>query len=141
MSTVFGGKRIHSTLYWKGSIVSAGIRTPDPWVAYTTELSDLLMNGHKNSVYQVQNKLFIDHSGIRNCHNDKLWTIEMLCKNISNINISFHTCLFDKNVPRMLQQEGILSVLFFFFYSRVKWVQILWCKVIIFENRQTILYQ
>ncbi len=36
-----------------------------------------------------------------------------LCKNISNINISFHTCLFDKNVPRMLQQEGILSVLIF----------------------------
>ncbi len=30
---VFGGKRIHSTSYWKGSIVSAGIRTPDPWVA------------------------------------------------------------------------------------------------------------
>ncbi len=33
---VFGGKRIHSMLYWKGSIVSAGIRTPDPWVAKRT---------------------------------------------------------------------------------------------------------
>ncbi len=33
---VFGRKRIHSTLYWKGSIVSAGIRTPDPWVAKRT---------------------------------------------------------------------------------------------------------
>ncbi len=33
---VFGGKRIHSTLCWKGSIVSAGIRTPDPWVAKRT---------------------------------------------------------------------------------------------------------
>ena len=32
-------------------------------------------------------------------------------KNSSNINISFYTCLFDKNVPVMLQQEGILSVL------------------------------
>ena len=35
----------------------------------------------------------------------------MLCKNSSNINISFHRCLFDKNMTRMLQQEGILSVL------------------------------
>ncbi len=34
----------------------------------TTELPDFLMNGHKNSVYQVQNKLFTNHSGIRNCH-------------------------------------------------------------------------
>ncbi len=33
---VFRGKRIHSTWYWKGSIVSAGIRTPDPWVARRT---------------------------------------------------------------------------------------------------------
>ena len=40
---------------------------------FTTELPDLLMNGYKNSVYQVQNKLFKNHSGIRNCHNnDKL---------------------------------------------------------------------
>ncbi len=29
---IFEGKRIHSTLYWTGSIVSAGIRTPGPWV-------------------------------------------------------------------------------------------------------------
>ncbi len=35
---------------------------------FTTELPDLLMNGHKNSVYQVHNKLFTIHSGIRNCH-------------------------------------------------------------------------
>ena len=34
----------------------------------TTEPSDLLMNGHKNSVYQVHNKLFTIYSGIRNCH-------------------------------------------------------------------------
>ncbi len=34
----------------------------------TTELSDLLMNGHKNSVYQVHSKLFTIYSGIRNCH-------------------------------------------------------------------------
>ncbi len=29
---IFGGKRIHSMLHWKGSIVSAEIRTPDPRV-------------------------------------------------------------------------------------------------------------
>ncbi len=34
--TVFGGKRIHSMWYWKGSIVSASIRTPDPWVTKQT---------------------------------------------------------------------------------------------------------
>ncbi len=47
---VFGGKRIHSTLYWKGSIVSAGIRTPIHGLRSersTPELTDLLMNGHK----------------------------------------------------------------------------------------------
>ncbi len=40
---VFGGKRIHSMLYWKESIVSAGIRTPDLWVAiyhWATWLAD-----------------------------------------------------------------------------------------------------
>ncbi len=74
--------------------------------------------------------------------NYKLWTIsnKMLCKNISKINISFHTCLFDKNVPRMLQQEGILSVLKILF-SRVKWVEILWRQVIIIENQRSLLYQ
>ncbi len=36
---------------------------------------------------------------------------QMLCKNSSNINISFHWRVFDKNVTRMLQQEGILSIL------------------------------
>ncbi len=30
----------------------------------TTELSDLLMNGHKNSVYQVQNTLFTSQYAI-----------------------------------------------------------------------------
>ena len=35
---------------------------------FTAELSDLLMNGHKSSVYQVQNTLFTNQSGIRNCH-------------------------------------------------------------------------
>ena len=49
-------KRIHSTWYWKGSTVSAGIRTPIHWLLglgehSTAELSDLLMNGYKSSVY------------------------------------------------------------------------------------------
>ena len=39
-----------------------------------------------------------------------MWN-KMLCKNSSNINIGFHRCGFDKNVTRMLQQEGILTVL------------------------------
>ncbi len=34
----------------------------------TTEPPDLLLNGHKNSTYQVQNTLFTIQSGIRNCH-------------------------------------------------------------------------
>ena len=34
--TLFGGKRIHSTWYWKGSFVSAGIRTPNPWITKWT---------------------------------------------------------------------------------------------------------
>ena len=53
---------------------------------------------------------------------DKLWTIsnKMLCKNSSNSNISHHRCLFDKNVTRMLQQEGILGVLKIFFVR--KWI-------------------
>ncbi len=41
------------------------IRTPE---RSTAELPDLLMNGHKNSVYQVHNRLFTSQSGIRNCH-------------------------------------------------------------------------
>ena len=41
----------------------------------------------------------------------------MLCKNNKNINISFHRCLFDENVTRKLQQEGILSVQKTFFSS------------------------
>ncbi len=36
---------------------------------------------------------------------------QMMCKNSSNINISFHRCLFDKNVARKLQQERIPDVL------------------------------
>ena len=62
---------IHSTWYWKGSSVSAGIRTPDQWITKqlsTTELSDLLMNGRKSSIYQVSNSLFTNQSSIRNCH-------------------------------------------------------------------------
>ena len=39
-----------------------------------------------------------------------MWN-KMLCKNSTNINISFHRCLFDKNVARKLQHEEILSVL------------------------------
>ena len=34
----------------------------------TTELSDLLINGHKRNIYQVQNTLFTNQSGICNCH-------------------------------------------------------------------------
>ncbi len=33
---VFGGKGIHSTWYWKGSILSAGIWTLDPWITDDT---------------------------------------------------------------------------------------------------------
>ncbi len=34
----------------------------------TTVPSDLLMNGHKSSVYQVSNCLFTNQSSMRNCH-------------------------------------------------------------------------
>ncbi len=34
----------------------------------TTELADLLMNGHKNSIYQVQNTLLTNQSSLYNCH-------------------------------------------------------------------------
>ena len=34
--TVFRGKKIHSTWHWKGSIVSAGIWTLDPWITRQT---------------------------------------------------------------------------------------------------------
>ncbi len=56
--------------------------------------------------------------------NDKLWTIwnKMLHKNSSNINISYHRCLFHKHVTRMLQQEGILSILKrIFFRHKMCW--------------------
>ena len=84
----------------------------------TAELSDLLMSGHESSVYQVQNTLFTPLS-----QNDELWTIsnKMPCKNSNSINISFHRCLFDKNMPRMLQQEGILSVLKTCFRRKMSW--------------------
>ncbi len=65
---VFGGKRINSTLYWKGSIVSNGIRTPDPWVAKRAIyhwVTWLAHEWHKNSVYQVQNKLFNFYKSFR----------------------------------------------------------------------------
>ncbi len=110
----------------------------------TTELPDLLMNGHKNSIYQVQNLLFTNQSGIRNCH--KMTNCEQFqtkcCVKISatlTLPSLRLTCLFDKNVPRMLQQEGILSVLKNIF-SRVKWVAILLRQVIIIENRRSLLY-
>ena len=57
-------------------------------------------------------------------HHYKLWTIskKMLCKNSSNINVSYHRCLFDKYVTRMLQQEGILNVLKkIFFRQKMNW--------------------
>ncbi len=53
---IFGEKIIHSTRYLKMKIVSTGIRTIALllWVELsTTELFDLLMSGHKISVYQM----------------------------------------------------------------------------------------
>ncbi len=35
---------------------------------FTAELSDLLINGHKSSIYQVQNTLFTNQSSVHNCH-------------------------------------------------------------------------
>ena len=49
---VFGGKSIHYTWYWKWSIVSAWIRTPDPWITKLNYLTCWWM-GNKSSVYQV----------------------------------------------------------------------------------------
>ena len=60
---------------------------------------------------QVSNSLFTKCHKMRNCEQfrTKCW-----CKNSSNIASTL--CLFDKNVTRMLQQEGILSVLKYLFF-------------------------
>ena len=70
---VFGGTRIHSKWYWKGSIVSAGIRTLDPWITRRTFnrwAIYLLINGHKISEYQVQKALLTNRSSVQLLEND-----------------------------------------------------------------------
>ncbi len=49
---VLGEERIHSTLYWKESIVSAGFEPPIRWLRSersTPDAPELLMNGHKRA--------------------------------------------------------------------------------------------
>ncbi len=69
---VFGWKRIHSTLYWKGSIVSAGIRTLDPWITRWTL--------YRWAIWLADKK-------------DKFWTISSKMLS-SNINIIATTDVF-----------------------------------------------
>ncbi len=79
----------------------------------TTELSDLLMNWHNSGVYQAQNTLLTNQSGIRNCQ--KMTNCEQFrtkcCVKTAAILTLATTCLFDKNVSKMVQQEEILSIL------------------------------
>ena len=64
-------------------------------------------------VYQVSNTLFTNQSALRNCHQMK--NCEQFrtkyCVNIAAILTLATTHVFDKNVTKMLQQEGILGVL------------------------------
>ena len=71
--------------------------------------------GIKVAYIESQICLFTNQSSIRNClkmaNCEHAISNKMLCKNSSNINISFHRCFFDTNVTRKLQQQRILSVL------------------------------
>ena len=113
---VSGGKRIHSAWYWKGSIVSAGIRTFDPWISENSlPLSYLTCWWIDIKVAYIKYQILCLQI-IKCMHllqNDKLWTIsnKMLYQNSNNINISYHRCLSDKKMRRNLQQEVILCVL------------------------------
>ena len=69
---VFGGKRINSRdVENANNLVSAGIRTPDPWtrgeLATLSCLTLILMTEHKISVYQVLILLFTNHSTVPRC--------------------------------------------------------------------------
>ena len=81
------------------------------------ELPDLLMNGHKSTAY-IKYKICCLQVQINQVYAIVTkWQIvmnisnKMLCKNSSNINILLPQMSFWSYVPRMLQQEGILSVL------------------------------
>ena len=83
----------------------------------TDELSDLLMNGHNSSVYQVQNTSFTNQFSVRNCHkmtNCEHFQTKCCVKIAATLILTatdvFLIAYFDKNVTRMLQQERILSV-------------------------------
>ena len=120
----FEERRIHCTWFGKGSIVSTGKFEPSIH-GLRCELSttELPMNGHKSSVYQVQ-LVYKSIKCTQLSQNDKLWTISNKCfANIAaNINISFHRFLFDKNVTTMGKNpECSKNILFV-----RKWVKILW---------------
>ncbi len=86
----------------------------------TAELSVLLMNRHKSSVlYQVLNTLFTNQSSVRNCH--KMTKCELFrtkcCVKIALTLTLATTDVLLINVTRMLQQDGILSVLKNIFFA------------------------
>ncbi len=144
----FGGKGIQCTLYWKGGIVAAGIRTLDTWITAklsTAELSDLLMNGHKRIVCQVPNNLFTNELSVRNCHkitNCERFRTKCCVKIAATLTLASTEVFltknkkYDKNVTKRGNPEGSKNI---FFVG--KWVESLWRQVIIIKNRRSLLYQ
>ncbi len=123
--TVFGN---HSTWYWKGSIVSTGNQNPwvDPWISRRTLCRWAIWLAEE----WASNTLFTNQPSVCNCHKmTNLWTIanKIKCTNSSNFNITYHRCLLDKHVTRMLQQEGNLSVLKIFFRRKMSWKFVMSC--------------
>ncbi len=97
--------------------------------------------GIKNSVFQVHNTLFTSQSGIRNCH--KMTNCEQFrtkcCVKISATLTLASTHVF---LIRMCQEcYNRRESWVFYFFPRVKWVEILWRQFIIIENRRNLLYQ
>ncbi len=88
---------------------------------FTAELFDLLVTGHKSSVYQVQNTLFTKQSSVRNCHkrtNSEQFRTKCCVKIVATLSYMYHRCLVDKNITKMIHQEGTLGVFFFSSMSR-----------------------
>ncbi len=117
--------------YWKGSIVSAGIRTLDPWItgrtlylppSYLTcwwmgiKLADIkyqILCLQINQVYAIVAELQI----VNNSNT-------ILCKNSSNINISsYHRCLFDKKMWQECCNRSKCSKI----YKEMSWSSVTSC--------------
>ncbi len=99
-----------------------------------TKRPDLLMNGHKSSIglYQLQNMLLTNQSGVRNCHkltNCEHFRTKCSAKMAETLTLASTLCRFEQNVPRMLKSsENDLK----------------FCDVrlgLLIENRRSSLYQ